>query len=108
MTEGFVFEAFANKFNFQSQIDAEPVADCVLRQPDQVEVVAGGAAAHVDEKVSVYGRDHHAANLSPFQARRLDQAARIVAGRVLEHAAQAGPRWLRPLAIGYKLVSVSL
>src|SRR5256714_4557770 len=66
--------------------------------------VLGLCAALIDDEVAVQRRDHCRALAQAFQSRGLDEAARRVARRVLEHAAAVlGLDRLRLVTLGREL-----
>ena len=71
----------------------------LLHLPDQRLDVAGGGLALVQDEIRVLGRHHGAADAQALEARALDQARGMVAGRIGEHRAAA------PLADGLGLLA---
>jgi len=54
------------------EINAERLMDAVLRQPDQVQIIAGRTAPGIHEEIRMDRRNHHAADLRTLQPCRLD------------------------------------
>src|ERR1700730_15638695 len=78
------------------EIDPEPLLHDVMRDAHEIQHVRGRCMVEVDDEIRVLRRDLSAPGPAPLQACRLDEPAGLIAGGILEDAAEAAnPVWLR-------------
>src|SRR5258707_577018 len=81
------------------QAQSKFAQDRGMRLVDEGQHVSGAALAQVDKEIGMQRRNFHVAQAPALEPGRLNQAAGVIARRVLEHRAHAGARRLRVFAM---------